>query len=238
MSQKVIASGWIKVWYGNTELPGNEKNRDLVCVIHTYLFWFPVYLQYIHHATLELWWTHNRFILCNKRKSSLNDRLISGQLAFHQFFFKPANKSSRLNPNTRLNFYHLSPLNGVYQDLRDVRSVQSHMVFHKNTPVKGWLFGVWNLTSLHISLLLAQSVSQSDAIKLRVKWKVKWMSPCLVPWLVICRPMWSTWQRSLMDDVATAVISQAKWAHVGHAGPYWTALDQKDSFQQTALHGS
>lgn len=38
--------------------------------------------------------------------------------------------------------------------------------------------------------------------------------------------------------MATAVISRAKWAHVGHVGPYWSALDQKDSFQQTALHGN
>lgn len=38
--------------------------------------------------------------------------------------------------------------------------------------------------------------------------------------------------------VATAVISRAKWAHVGPVGPYWSALDQKDSSQQTALHGN
>lgn len=34
--------------------------------------------------------------------------------------------------------------------------------------------------------------------------------------------------------MATAVISQAKWAHVAHVGPYCSALDQKDRFQQTA----
>lgn len=38
--------------------------------------------------------------------------------------------------------------------------------------------------------------------------------------------------------VATAVISRAKWAHVGRIGPYWSTLDQEDSFQQTALHGN
>lgn len=38
--------------------------------------------------------------------------------------------------------------------------------------------------------------------------------------------------------VATAVISRAKWAHVAHISPYWSALDQKDSFQQTPLHGN
>lgn len=32
--------------------------------------------------------------------------------------------------------------------------------------------------------------------------------------------------------MATAVISRAKWAHVGCIGPYWSALDQKDSFRQ------
>lgn len=42
----------------------------------------------------------------------------------------------------------------------------------------------------------------------------------------------------LNGTVAPAVISRAKWAHVAHIGPYWSALDQKDSFQQTALHGN
>lgn len=38
--------------------------------------------------------------------------------------------------------------------------------------------------------------------------------------------------------VATPVISRAKWAHVGRVGPDRSALDQKYSFQQTALHGN
>lgn len=38
--------------------------------------------------------------------------------------------------------------------------------------------------------------------------------------------------------MATVVISRAKWAHVGRIGPCWSALDQNDSFQQTALHGN
>lgn len=38
--------------------------------------------------------------------------------------------------------------------------------------------------------------------------------------------------------MAAAVISRAKCAHVAHVGPYRSALDQKDSFQQTALHGN
>lgn len=42
----------------------------------------------------------------------------------------------------------------------------------------------------------------------------------------------------LNGTVATAVISRAKWAHVAHISPYSSALDQKDSFQQTAVHGN
>lgn len=83
----------------------------------------------------------------------------------------------------------------------------------------------------------AGSAGQSiTLIKLRVKWKVKWVSPCLVPWHIICQLMWSIRQRNLM--ASWPVISPAKWTHVGPVGPYQNALDQKDSFQQIAVDGN
>lgn len=85
----------------------------------------------------------------------------------------------------------------------------------------------------------SQSLSQSDKAE-------RWMEsevcvpprPCLVPWLVISPADVIDMAEKPNGVMAAAVISWAKWAHVGRVAPRWSALDQKDSFQQTALHGN
>lgn len=81
-----------------------------------------------------------------------------------------------------------------------------------------------------------QSVSQTDKAESEMESKVRVPLSC---------PLACHLPADVIDMaerpngiMAMAVISWAKWAHVGHIGLYWSALDQDDSFQQNAVHGN
>lgn len=100
-------------------------------------------------------------------------------LAFHPFF-KAVNKLNRntfstiyLHWTTSVNISHVWEIPGQQ---------------HVTCPSKS-----------DLDQFAAASLGQSIKL-IRVRWKVKWGSPCLVPWHVICPPMWSIWQRSLMQS--------------------------------------
>lgn len=181
----------------------------------------------------ELYWD------CIKRKSSLYEQSISGQLAFHQI--KSANKSPYLNLSTLLNFYRLSPLSRR-QRWRTSCSIISDgsrctMTSHESMMVPGLKCDL--IAGQFASGSLSQSVGQSDKAERRMESEVcPRQTPRLVPWLVICWADVIDMAETPNGIMAAAVISWAKWAHVGRVGPRWSALDQKDSFQQTALHGN
>lgn len=83
---------------------------------------------------------------------------------------------------------------------------------------------------------VSQSVSQSDKAESEMESEVRVPLSCPLA----CHLLADVIDMAEKPNgiMATAVISWAKWAHVGRVGPYWSALDQKDSFQQTALHGN
>lgn len=149
-------------------------------------------------------------------------------LAFHHFF-KAVNKAAQLNLNT---FSTICPHWTTSTNISHVWGSpgRRHVTF---SSMDGSVFEIrpWCRS---VCCCLTQSVNQIDKSEMESKVRVPSSCP------LACHPPADVIDMTKKPDgiVATAVISRAKWAHVGSFCRYRSALDQKDSFQQTALHGS
>lgn len=151
-------------------------------------------------------------------------------------FFQMCKQATSVEPEHRAELVLLVPIkwcllrchiSGICPMARDV--------LLRDYLMKERRLAVWNLTPLPIILQLAHSLSQSiKLIALWVKWKAKWVSPSSRPLACSLAVDVIDMEEKSNGIVATAVISRAKWARVGPVCLCWSALDQKDSFQQPA----